>query len=54
MPKRKAKKVAKKPALSNVNENDTQCDADTNGRLEEDAFVEQEGIRFCLISLVLI
>ncbi|PWA58563.1 hypothetical protein CTI12_AA401000 [Artemisia annua] len=42
MPKRKARKVAKKPEASNVNESDTQCDADTNGRLEEDAFVEQE------------
>nr|GEV04700.1 hypothetical protein [Tanacetum cinerariifolium] len=34
MPKRKAKRIAKKPAASNVN--------DTNGILEEDAFVEQE------------
>ncbi|PWA65106.1 hypothetical protein CTI12_AA338520 [Artemisia annua] len=42
MPKRKARKVAKKPEASNVNENDIQCDADTNGRLDEDAFVEQE------------
>jgi hypothetical protein len=56
MPKRKARKVAKKPAASNVNENenDTQCDADTNGRLAEVAFVEQQGIRFCFISLVLV